>query len=36
MSRFSNYRIRAIMWFARRLGVPVQVHQAFFAKSTNL
>jgi len=29
-------RVRLLMWIARLLGVPIQVHQAFFVKGINL
>lgn len=35
LSRIKQAKLRFIMWVARRLGVPMQVHQAFFAKGTS-
>lgn len=29
-----NFRVRAIMLLARLFGVPIDVHQAYFAKGT--
>ena len=32
LSRTSKTKLRFIMWVARRLGVPMQVHQSFFLR----
>jgi hypothetical protein len=35
MSYWKIWRLNAVMWLARRLGVPVDVHATFFMSGKN-